>query len=115
MVNIVFDGSVSAGSAIITKVDGTESANAVTASGGAGVITTSSLSTAAGGNYAITWTNTVISATSNCALTLGGGTNTIKDVLFQFVPGSGTATLRIYNNHPSSALNGTLLIGYIIV
>lgn len=113
-VDVIVGGSTSMTQAIISKVNGTEASNAVTASGGAGVVTTSALTTAAAGNYAITWTNTLITSTSTVALTLQGGTNTIKDVLFQFAPGSGSATLTIYNNHASSALNGTLLIGYTI-
>jgi len=114
MVDIVFDGSVSLATVIATKVDGTEASNAVTASGGAGVITTSALTTAAGGTYAITWTNTLITATSTAAVTLQGGTNTIKNISFEFIPGSGSATLTIHNNHASSSLDGTVLIGYTI-
>lgn len=96
------------------KVNGTESGNAVTASGYAGVITTSSLTTAAAGNYAITWTNTKISSTSVIGLTIQGGTNTTTNINFKVVPGSGSATLTIYNNATIASLNGTVLIGYVV-
>lgn len=99
----------------ILKANGTEAANAVTASGKAGVITTSSLTTVAGGSYAITWTNTQIAAASAIQLTLMGGTNTIKGITLQATAGVGTSTLTIYNNDPAAPLNGTLLIGYQVV
>jgi hypothetical protein len=108
--------TMAAGSSIIlAKVNGTESSNAVTASGVAGVITTSSLSTAGAGSYAITWTNTFISATSVIGLTIQGGSNTTQNINFKVVPGSGSATLTIYNLTASTALNGTILIGYTVL
>lgn len=99
----------------ILKADGTEAANAVTASGKAGVITTSALTTAAGSSYAITWTNTQIAATSAIQLTLMGGTNTIKNITLQATSGVGTSTLTIYNTDAAAPLDGTLLIGYQVV
>lgn len=108
--------SMAAGSSIVlAKVNGTESSNAVTASGMSGVITTSSLTTAAGASYAITWTNTFISATSTVHLTVQGGTNARKNLRMEVVPGSGSATLTIYNTEPTNALNGTILIGYTVL
>lgn len=100
----------------LAKANGTEAANAVTASGNAGVITTSSLTTVGGGTYAITWTNTHITATSVIGLTIQGGTNNAtNNITFTCVPGAGTATLTIFNNTAATALNGTLLIGYSVL
>lgn len=99
---------------VVTKANGTEASNLVTASGNAGVITTSSLSTAGGGSYAITWTNTSITATSAVFLTISGGTNTTQNINFKCVPGSGSATLTIYNLTVATALNGTILISYYV-
>jgi len=96
------------------KVNGTEAANAVTASGQSGVITTSALTTAGAASYAITWTNTHITATSTILLTISGGTNTTENVTLKVTPGAGTATLTIYNNTAATALNGTLLISYLV-
>lgn len=108
--------SLAAGSAIVyNKVNGVEAANAVTADGSSGVITTSALTTAGGANYAITWTNSFISATSTVLISLQGGTNTVKNITLQIVPGAGTATLTIYNNTAATALDGTILIGYLVV
>jgi len=108
--------AMAAGSSItLAKVNGTESGNAVTASGVAGLLTTSSLSTAGGSSYAITWTNTFITTTSSVLLTIAGGTNTTENITLKVVPGSGTATLTIYNNTAATALNGTILISYAVL
>lgn len=103
------------GQIILVKANGTESANAVTASGNAGVITTSSLTTAGGASYEITWTNTLITATSVIGLTIQGGTNTTQNINFKVVPGAGSATLTIYNLTAATALDGTILIGYTVL
>lgn len=103
-----------AGEIVLSKVNNTESGNAVIASGNAGVITTSSLTTAGGASYAITWTNSLISSTSVILLTLMGGTNPTKNITLQATAGSGTSTLTIYNNTAATALNGTILIGYAV-
>lgn len=103
------------GSIILPKVNGTEASNAVTASGVAGVITTSALTTAGGASYAITWTNTVMTATSVVLLTIAGGTNTTENVTLKIAPGAGSGTLTIYNNTAATALNGTILISYLVI
>ncbi len=100
---------------LANKANGTEAANAVTASGTAGVITTSALTTAGGANYSITWTNTFIAATSIILLTIMDGTNTTQNVTLTVTPGAGTATLIIYNNTAATALNGTIKIGYQVI
>ena len=100
---------------VVTKVNGTESANTVTTNGSAGVITTSSLTTTAGGSYAITWTNSRITSASVIQVSWLSGTNTIPDIVFKATPGSGTAQLVIYNTNAALPLNGTLQIGYQII
>jgi hypothetical protein len=108
----VFSG---AGQITLAKANGTESGNAVTASGNAGVITTSSLTTVGGSSYAITWTNTLITATSVILLTIMGGTNTTENITLKATAGSGTSTLTIYNNTAATSLNGTIFIGYSVL
>lgn len=104
------------GQITLVKANGVEAANAVTASGNAGVITTSALTTVGGGTYAITWTNSKITATSVGTFTIQGGTNSATfDIAFIFAPGAGTATLTIVNNTAATSLNGTILIGYTIL
>lgn len=106
-----FDGTVY----LANKANGTEAANAVTASGTAGVITTSALTTAGGANYAITWTNTLITTASTIMLSVMGGTNTTQNINFTVTAGSGTSTLTIFNSTAATALNGTIKIGYIVI
>lgn len=97
------------------KVDGTEAANLVTANGMAGKITTSALTTAGGGSYVITWVNSFIPSSNFVPiLTLGGGTNTNKNITIQCVPITGNATITIYNNS-GSALNGTIVLNYLVM
>lgn len=115
MQNNIVNTMSGVGQIILAKANGTEAANAVTASGNAGVITTSSLTTAAGASYAITWTNTKISSTSVIGLCIQGGTNTVESVQFSCVVGTGTATLTIYNVGPTDPLNGTIFIGYTVL
>jgi hypothetical protein len=117
--NVLLDhatNTLAAGASIVAnKVNGTEATNAVTASGMSGVITTSSLTTVGGSSYAITWTNTFITGTSTVLLSIQGGTNTTENITLKVVPGSGTATLTIYNNTAATALNGTIFIGYLVI
>jgi len=115
MRNNISNTFTGAGRLIAAKVNGTEAANAVTASGMAGVITTSALTTAGGATYVITWTNTFITATSTIMFSISGGTNTTQNITFTCVPGAGTATLTIFNNTAAVALNGTILISYLVM
>lgn len=115
MQNNAVNTMTGAGQIILAKANGTEAANAVTASGNAGVITTSSLTTAGGSSYAITWTNTLITSTSTILLTIMGGTNTTENITLKATAGTGTSTLTIYNNTASTNLNGTILIGYAVL
>lgn len=94
---------------------GTCSSNAVTISKMAGTITTESLSTAGGASQAITLTNTLIASTSNLMVQYAGGTNTTRNITLGVVPGSGSATITIYNNTAATALNGTLILKFLLV
>lgn len=100
---------------LISKANGTEAANAVTASGTTGVITTSALTTAGGASYAITWTNTFITTSSTILLSIMGGTNTTQNITLTATAGAGTSNLTIYNNTAATALNGTIFIGYSVI
>lgn len=105
-----------AGQITLVKVSAVEVGNAVTASGNAGYITTAALTTAGGGTYVITWTNTLITATSVVTLTIQGGTNSATNNFnFKCVAGAGSATLTILNNTAATALNGTIIIGYSVL
>jgi hypothetical protein len=117
--NVVVKNAVNtmaaAGNIILAKAFATEAANAVTASAQSGIITTSALTTAGGSSYAITWTNTFIASTSVVLLSLMVGSNTTKNITMQATVGTGTSTITIFNNTAATALNGTVIIGFLVV
>lgn len=105
----------SIGSIVAHKVNGTEAANLVTANGMAGTITTSALTTAAGSSYSIAWTNSFITSTSSVMLMLGSGTNTVFDLTIECSPGNSSTIITIYNNSATAALNGTIVLNYLVM
>ena len=114
-----FTGTVALPVVTVTKgTPGTESTNAVTVNGSAGVITTSALTTAAAGSYLITLSNSSIVGTGSVILvSAAGGTNTTKDFSMEAIcTAAGTATITIYNNVlVTTALNGTIIIHFMVV
>lgn len=109
-------GGIMTGKITMAKGTGTEAANAVTINAQSGVITTSSLTTAAAAAYAITFTNSAIATTSVVLMSLMGGTNTTQGIQLRAAAGNGTSSVSIYNNNVAgSALNGTLIIGFLVV
>ena len=109
--------TMAAGSNIITdKAPGTCSSNAVTISKQSGVVTTESLTTAGGASQAITITNTLITTASVVLCQLqGGSNNATKNLDLVAVPGNGSVVVTIYNLTASTALNGTLVFGFLVV
>lgn len=99
-----------------TVATGTEASNAVTINATDGVITTSSLVNAALGGYAITLTNSTISATSSFRAWAYGYSGTlITNGIYYLTwgaPGSGTIVLNVMNLAPVLALSGTLKIRF---
>ena len=100
--------------------------NTATASGGAvtlnaagsGVITTESLSSAAGSPYTLTLTNNMVAAADVVLATVQNGTNTGGDPhIMAVTPAAGSVVIRVGNDTAavSSALNGTLKIGFLII
>lgn len=99
----------------IANGTGTTSTNAVTINAGCGVITTESLTTAAGASQAITLTNSFIASTDMLMMTINGGTSTTGSIEVRAVPGSGSATITLYNRHASAAFNGTFILAFLVV
>lgn len=98
------------------KGTGTEASNAVTINNLAGVITTSSLTTAGAATYVITLTNSYIATGSIVLLSIAGGTNTATfNVTSKVVSGSGSAVITLYNNTAATALNGTLILNFFVI
>lgn len=110
-------GGQMTGSMLANKGTGTVSTGAVTINKQAGVVTTGSLTTAATASTTITFNNSAIQSNSVILVSLMGGTNTIPGVQLSCVyVSAGIASLIVTNNNVAgSALNGTLLIGFIVL
>ena len=103
------------GQLLFDRGTATSTAGAATINHQAGVITTETLTTAAATAYAFTLTNSRINSSSVITLGLMGGSNTIRGLELRAIPGSGTADISIYNNNVAgTALNGTLIFGFVI-
>lgn len=96
---------------------GTGSGATPTVNTQSGVVTTASLSTSAASSAtATTITNSEVSSTSVILVSLMGGTNTIPGVSISAVPTTNTITVTVTNNNVAgSALNGTLIIGFVVL
>jgi hypothetical protein len=110
-------GGTMTGKATFAKGTGTTSSFAVTINAQSGVITTEALTTAGGANQAIVLTNSAVVSTSVLLVTIMGGTNTATfDISAKAVyTSAGVATITIYNNTAATALNGTLIIGFVVL
>ena len=95
----------------------TATAGAATLNKQSGIITSESLTTAAGATYTLTLTNSLISATSLVMAHVTNGTNSTGKITgaARATPGSGSATIVIYNEHASAAFNGTLKIHFVVL
>jgi hypothetical protein len=109
-------GGQMTGSILLDRGTATSTAGAATVNHQAGVITTEALTTAAAAAYAFTLTDSRITTASIVQLQLMGGTNTTRGLELRAIPGTGTATLSIYNNNVAgTALNGTLIFGFNVI
>jgi len=101
----------------LTFTEGTGNGATPTISKQAGVVTTASLTTTATTTAtATTITNTFVTSTSTVLVSLMGGTNTIPGVQLSAVATTNTITVSVTNNNVAgSALNGTLIIGFVVL
>ncbi len=92
-------------------------AGAATLAKSAGKVTTESLTTAAGADYTLTITATgKVAAADQVFVSIANGTNTQGvPILRTVTPGANTITIVIRNDHASQALNGTLVVSYMVL
>lgn len=113
---VPLSGGQLTGAVLQDRGTATSTAGAATINHQAGVVTTEALSTAAASAYAFTLTNSRITTASIVILQLMGGTNTTRGIELRAIPGSGSATLSLYNNNVAgTALNGTLIFGFTVI
>ncbi len=102
---------------------GTGSAKTATATAGAatlnklsGKITTEALTTAAQTNYTLTVTNSTVAAADIVLASFTNGTNSAGSPHIQRItPGAGTITFLVRNSDASAALNGTLVVSFVVI
>lgn len=105
---------VSTGPAGVDGGTATLSSNAATLSQYAGQITTESLTTAAGASQALTLTIAGIATTDLAFAQLAGGSSSAGTPILSAVCTANTLTITVLNKHASAALNGTLIINYLV-
>jgi hypothetical protein len=109
-------GGQMTGSILMDRGTATSTAAAATINHQAGVVTTESLTTAAAAAYAFTLTNNRITTASIVLVMLMGGTNTTRGLELRAIPSNGSAAISIYNNNVAgTALNGTLIFGFVVI
>lgn len=100
----------------LDKDSETASAGAVTINAQSGIITSEALTTAAGASATITLNNSFVLTSSIPMVSLIGGTNTTLGLQVSAVVASaGVVTITISNSDALAALNGTVILGFLIV
>lgn len=93
----------------------TASAGAATLNKTSGKITSEALTTAGLADYTLTLTNSKIAAGDIIVCSVANGTNTQGTVgMGPQVCAAGSATIIVHNLHATQALNGTLVISFVI-
>lgn len=91
-------------------------AGAATLGSTAGRVTSEALTTAAGADYVLTLTNAAIGLNDSVFVSVANGTNTTEGLAVNRVQVSaGSVIIRIRNTHATVALNGTIIISYMLV
>ena len=107
-------GTINADSSTATATGNTASGNA-TCNAMAGVITTTSSTTAAGSSYTLTITDSVVASSDLIFCSLNNGTNsTSVPIISRVLPSSGGFTVLIYNAG-SVAFNGTFVVSFFVL
>lgn len=95
---------------------GTGATGTATLSKTSGKVTTGALTTAAAATHVLTLTNTKIAAGDIVLVTVGKGTATTgTPTVGDVTPGAGSVVITIQNIHASAAINGTLVVSYLII
>jgi hypothetical protein len=108
---IVSDQGTKTATATGTGATGTATLNKTS-----GKITTGALSTAAAATHVLTLTNSAIEAGDTVLVTVGKGTATTgTPTVADVTPGAGSVVITLQNIHASAAINGTLVVGFLVI
>ncbi|WP_053220926.1 hypothetical protein [Methylobacterium indicum] len=81
-----------------------------------GKITTEALTTAAGATYTLTVTNSTVAAADIVLASFTNGTNSAGSPHIQRItPGAGSITFTLRNSDAAAALNGTLVVSFVVI
>jgi hypothetical protein len=95
---------------------GTGATGTATLSKTQGKITTGALTTAAAATHVLTLTNTKIAAADTVLVTVGKGTATTGiPTVADVTPGAGSVVITIQNIAAAAAINGTLVVGFLVL
>lgn len=93
----------------------TATAGAATLAKDSGKITSESLTTAAGSTYTLTLTNSAIAAADMVFASVAYGTATTgMPVITRVTPAANSVVIVVQNIHASAALNGTIVISFMV-
>lgn len=93
----------------------TATAGAATLAKDSGKITSEALTTAAGATYTLTLTNSAIAAADMVFASVALGTATTgMPVITRVTPGANSVVIVVQNIHASAALNGTIVISFLV-
>lgn len=94
----------------------TATAGAATLNKASGKVTSEALTTAAGGVYTLTLANSTVAAGDIVLATLANGTNTAGSPgVVRVAPGNGAVTIAVRNGDASAALNGTVIVSFVVL
>src|SRR5262249_31946492 len=97
------------------NTSGTAVSGAVTVNTQMGVVTSESLATAPGADYVLTLTNSSIYANSVVLFSVGNGSNTTIPVYPHSIQPANGSVVAKFRNAGGGALNGTLLLGFVVL
>lgn len=110
-----FHGAIKIGKVAAGSHTATASSGAATLNAFAGVITSESLTTAAGATYTLTLTNSDVAAADLAFASVQYGTSTTGTPAVAMVDtAAGSLKVIVQNIHASAALNGTILISFMV-
>lgn len=94
----------------------TATAGAATLSKLSGKVTSESLTTAAAAEYTLTVTNTRVAAADIAFASVANGTNSAgSPAVVRVTPGAGSLVVVVRNVHASAALNGTIVVSFVVL
>jgi hypothetical protein len=114
------DGHLVIGAGSFSADSGTKTASATagaaTLNKSSGKVTSEALTTAAAAEYTLTLTNSKIAAADTVFASVANGTNSQgTPVVTRVTPAAGSVVIIIKNDHATLALNGTIVVSFLVV